>query len=357
MKRAIALILAGPALFGCSSTVNVDRDAARGSQAGGSAGTTVDGGNGSGGGTALGDASSIHATSGGAGGGAPVDAAVTRDGMVCEPMHPTTPTGTCPVTPPGGILCSPAPANTPNCGNRGECGYASAGTDIPDRICRRVCADAMGNCPPAESVCTQVQSCSSDQDCKGSPPQTDCVSCPLSPDGKSSVACRHWICASGTCQVGYCDDRGALSCSGGHGCPSYDFPAFDKTCNQDADCTVFSHFESCCSTRVIGVSARDQARISAVETECTALLDMFQIICGCEPFVKAEDGTSMPQLGQQIVGACVSGACQGVVRGRITCGSTSCAETESCCTIADANGHCTSGCAPSCPTNITCTTP
>jgi hypothetical protein len=146
-------------------------------------------------------------------------------------------------------------------------------------------------------------------------------------------------------------------CNGGHGCPSYYFPSFDKSCAADTECDVFNHFESCCMSRMIGVSTRDKSRAEAIETQCTSLLDQAFLFCGCPPMQTAEDGTSTALSGQTIVGACVSGTCMAVVRGRITCGTTSCAEGESCCQVPDSNGYCTTICAATCPAVSGCTIP
>lgn len=279
------------------------------------------------------------------------------DGTVCQEVHPTTPNGTCPVMPRSGLLCS-SPASVDPCGGRGMCGY-SIGPGIPERTCPAVvCTDDQGNCPPAESVCTPVETCTVSADCHGPLPTSACVACPLSPDGTQTLSCPHWNCTDGKCVAGApCEERTGLSCPGGQGCPSYYFPVFDKACGVDADCAVFRHRESCCMTRVIGVSGRDKSRAEATEGDCNGVLDPFATICGCYSPDVAEDGHSTPQNGQEIVGACVDGACTAVVRGRIQCGSVLCAEGESCCNGADPQGYCTAFCAASCPAATGCTIP
>lgn len=239
------------------------------------------------------------------------------DGMACAPVHPETASGSCPVMPRGGALCAPLPGPDP-CGGHGWCEYPM-GPGIPERLCPQVvCTDDRGNCPPAESVCTPFQGCTAASDCKGEVPSHECVACPLLPDGTQTISCSHWSCTDGKCVVGGpCDERPTtLACSGGSGCPRYYFSEFDTTCTSDTDCDVFDHFESCCSTRAIGVSIRDKTRMAGIQAQCDALLEPFARICGCQPSHPAEDGSS-PLPGQQIVGACIAGSCKAVVRGRI----------------------------------------
>ena len=366
MVRAGPLVLVIFAAAACSGVSTADRRLPTTSSSGGSAGAPIDGGSGgspvaSGGSPAIDGATGgfpaasggVPGATGGAGGAPAVDAAaIDGGGLVCVALSPTTDSGTCPVMPPGGVLCAPPQAPITDCGTRGACAYLS-GPGIPERYCPVVCADARGNCPPPESVCTPIGACQSAADCHGDLPEGGCRACPLAPDGTGTVACAHWVCSEGKCGVGYCEELGP-TCNGGRGCPQYFFPAFDRSCGADTDCATFEHFENCCSTRLIGVSARDGTHAAGLETQCQALLVPFDRMCGCAGMPVAEDG-GMPQPGQAIVGACVAGTCKAVVRGRITCGATSCPEGESCCTAPDASGYCVYSCAASCPPYSGCT--
>lgn len=354
MTRIFLFVLGAAVAMGCAASVDVARNSGA-SQHAPDGSTTAHGGSSPG----AQDGSSPSAPDGSIsahdGSTAIVDnwVPITKplvDGMFCEPVLPTTPSGTCPVMPRGGgPLCSPPRDPLGPCGSRGLCSYGTL-PGMPEQTCsREVCTDERGNCPPQETVCKPVQSCTSAADCHGNEPGHECSACPLAPDGTQTISCWRWNCAEGKCVLGSpCDEPIGLKCPGGHGCPSYYFAAFDKTCASDSDCTVFDHFESCCSTRAIGVSLRDKVRVDGIEAACDALLDPFARICGCQPMHPAEDG-SYPQSGQEIVGACVAGSCQAVVRGRIECGAITCAEGESCCGGADARGYCISFCATSCP--------
>jgi hypothetical protein len=136
-------------------------------------------------------------------------------------------------------------------------------------------------------------------------------------------------------------------CAGWQGCPSYYLPSFDRTCSADADCALVDHVVSCCETMGTAVLASEVARFKEVEGE-SAIHDQTFYECGCPGATLTEDGGS-PGPGQSFAAACVSGTCTAVIRGRLQCGSGSCAEGESCCVSPDATGHCVYSCAASCP--------
>jgi len=293
--------------------------------------------------------------SGNSGAGAGGDAGITAEGgadsngAMCAQVKATTASGTCPVMPVNGEICTPAQTGV-DCGTRGHCAYSTT-TGGPQQFCPPVCADQSGTCPPASTVCIALGSCQTAADCKGDLPQ-DCRVCPLSPDGVETTACAHWVCAAGMCAVSYCENQPNLTCQGGHGCPGYYFPALDKACTQDTDCILETHIVSCCQSVLVGMATSEKERFAALESTCLAIIQ--PLLCGCVSIQVDENG-NYPQPGQQIVAACDAGRCKSVVRGRIACGNSSCPEGQSCCTAPDATGFCVFTCATSCPpVNTTC---
>ncbi len=261
----------------------------------------------------------------------------------CPAVHATTDSGTCPVTPPNGALCdlSETPSGfcgAPDCApNAGCCGSSVQ----PGQTCFSTC----GPCPSRDVACVAAGACQKDSDCQGALPHL-CQNCPLAPDGQPSQGCAHWTCNAGQCEVDYCPS--GLVCAGWQGCPSYYLPSVDRTCGADTDCTLVDHVVSCCVTTRTAVRVSEAARFKEVESECSAIHDQTFYECGCPGSTVTEDGGS-PGLGQSFAAACVSGTCTAVIRGRLQCGTASCAEGESCCVSLDATGRCVYSCAASCP--------
>jgi CheY-like chemotaxis protein len=174
---------------------------------------------------------------------------------VCAQLTPTTASGSCPVMPVRGEICTPP--RTPDCGSRASCAYPTT-TAASAQYCRPVCADQSGVCPPEPTACITLRRCQTAVDCMGDLPQ-DCRVCPLSPDGVETIACAHWVCDAGVCAVGYCENQSTLTCPGGHGCPAYSYPALDQACTQDTDCVVESHFVNCCQSELVGIATSEKA--------------------------------------------------------------------------------------------------
>jgi hypothetical protein len=128
----------------------------------------------------------------------------------------------------------------------------------------------------------------------------------------------------------------------------------DRTCVVDADCIVVTLCE-----RVIGIRASEASRFDAAAKQCqagaegaacAALDDGLGNAFG--PSVTTDDGNS-PEPGQDVVAACLQGACESVIQGGVFCGEPGsgprCAEGERCCFSPDACGNCAFTCAASCP--------
>jgi hypothetical protein len=332
LKHALRWGVLAAVLFACNGST-VDRTLVNGKSGGGPDAGIAN------------DAANVSGSDGSA-----AEAATGLNGTVCAQVTPTTASGTCPVMPARGEICTPPRA--PDCGSRASCAYPTT-TGASAQYCRPVCADQSGVCPPAPTACITLGSCQTAADCKGDLPQ-DCRVCPLSPDGVETTACAHWVCDVGICAVGYCENHSSLTCPGGHGCPAYTYPALDQACTQDTDCVLESHIVNCCQSKLVGIATSEKAHFESIESTCRATLDPFFTQCGCVGTAVDEDG-NFAQVGQQIVAACEAGRCKSVVRGRISCGSSSCPEGQSCCTAPDATGLCVYTCAPSCPpSNAAC---
>jgi hypothetical protein len=133
-------------------------------------------------------------------GGAPPG---TSDGA-CKSAVPTMNSVTCPVLPPDGLACDLTDiasgwCSAPDCGQAvGCCSYAQHSNETCFSIC--------GSCAsmPRDVACVTQGTCVADSDCNGSLPHI-CQNCPLTPDGRGSQGCAHWICTRSQCEVAYCE--------------------------------------------------------------------------------------------------------------------------------------------------------
>ncbi len=108
------------------------------------------------------------------------------------------------------------------------------------------------------------------------------------------------------------------------------FPAFDRTCVSDDDCTIALHETNCCgSLDVMGIAAAAAAVFAADEALCESMFPG----CGCASgAVTTDDGASAPEgsAASAVVVHCVAGACTTSVRPKTSCGGTTCDPTEVC---------------------------
>lgn len=115
---------------------------------------------------------------------------------------------------------------------------------------------------------------------------------------------------------------------GGHDATS--FPAFDRACASDGDCTIVGHQLDCCGTLdAMGIAASEAAHFGSAESACRAMYPA----CGCDSGTVRTDDGSMPPPGSgtsAVVVHCVSSVCTTSARAETPCGASTCTPYQVC---------------------------